>query len=116
MAYLVECSKCRRKVSNECKFCPGCGNNVKKELLDLEKLWDYYLTKCPLCGQENVRSDCEACPSCGHNVKKDLLEQNMYKQKRIARENQEEKEKKERQESGNYFDQFGPWDDPRAVL
>ncbi|MCL2446529.1 MAG: hypothetical protein FWD06_07170 [Oscillospiraceae bacterium] len=32
MAYLVECSLCKRQVSSETSSCPGCGHNVEAEL------------------------------------------------------------------------------------
>lgn len=46
----VDCPKCSTKVSEEFKFCPGCGEKLKPE--------------CVSCGAE-LKSEWKCCPSCG---------------------------------------------------
>ena len=51
----IECSSCRRKIPEKSKFCPECGEKLKKA------------TACAECGQQ-VDSDAKFCPECGTKI------------------------------------------------
>jgi len=86
MANLVECSLCKRRVSNECRSCPNCGHNVADELYQKEmdrgnnllkknicpkcnssNNWTKYLFSTPRRGYEFIESDMYSrqCAKCG---------------------------------------------------
>lgn len=59
------CTKCNNEVVNErAKFCPNCGNELKK------------LLSCSSCNTENIPAEAKFCPQCGASMiqKKEVQE------------------------------------------
>ena len=55
---MVNCSVCGRGVANTCVACPGCGNDVSRELEKKEREKKVELAKkgiCPRCGGREFR-------------------------------------------------------------
>ena len=73
MAY---CSNCGKKISDDAKFCDGCGAKVIKEEKSLQEnnttkrktVYDGEIHKCPNCG-EIMKSFVAECPSCGYEFR-----------------------------------------------
>ena len=65
MAYdqLVKCSQCGRDISSDAKACPGCGNDVSRELqlmaAEQGKKWEEQ-GRCQQCGEADFVTKSEA--------------------------------------------------------
>ena len=65
------CSNCGQQLSDNAKFCAGCGTPCKAEDLannQRRTIYDGELHKCPNCG-ENITSFVSVCPSCGNELR-----------------------------------------------
>lgn len=61
------CSNCGRKISDEAKFCPECGNPTKG-LSQRTIRFEGEIHKCPNCG-EVLPSFTRNCPVCGYELR-----------------------------------------------
>lgn len=65
------CIKCGRQISDDMKYCPGCGEQTsynEKEIVQRKIVYEGKIHKCPNCG-ENLASFVANCPACGHEVR-----------------------------------------------